>query len=170
MPDPPHALHSDSRLTSTWFLTSAERPPAWADPNGVDRGSNKEGRMAVNWLASVTLAAFVLIVPGSATGFTVFTDAGPDTTAIQDTVDAFRAALGNPNNANDPGPLAGGSGRSTGTGAAISMVRPWGPRSRISEPGRHLYHARDRLPPGASGRAWGSGHERPVRRLGRRLQ
>jgi hypothetical protein len=35
----------------------------------------------------------------------LFTDAGANAAAIQDGVDAFRAALGNPNNANAPGPL-----------------------------------------------------------------
>ncbi len=33
---------------------------------------------------------------------------GPDAAAIQSMVDAFRAKLGEPNNANDPGPLAAG--------------------------------------------------------------
>jgi hypothetical protein len=36
----------------------------------------------------------------------VFQAAGPDAESIQSTVDAFRAALGEPNNANAPGPLA----------------------------------------------------------------
>src|SRR5690349_7386570 len=40
---------------------------------------------------------------------TVFQAAGPNAAAIQSTVDAFRAALGTPNNGNTPGPL--GSGR-----------------------------------------------------------
>ena len=40
---------------------------------------------------------------------TVFQAAGPNAAAIQSTVDAFRAALGGPNNGNTPGPL--GSGR-----------------------------------------------------------
>jgi Divergent InlB B-repeat domain len=35
----------------------------------------------------------------------VFQAAGPTAASIQSTVDAFRAALGEPNNANDPGPL-----------------------------------------------------------------
>jgi hypothetical protein len=39
---------------------------------------------------------------------TVFQAAGPTVESIQGTVDAFRAALGNPNNGNAPGPLAGG--------------------------------------------------------------
>ena len=38
----------------------------------------------------------------------VFQAAGPDAASIQGTVDAFRAALGEPNNSNDPGPLHSG--------------------------------------------------------------
>ena len=38
----------------------------------------------------------------------VFQAAGPTVASIQGTVDAFRAALGNPNNGNAPGPLASG--------------------------------------------------------------
>jgi hypothetical protein len=38
----------------------------------------------------------------------VFQAAGPTAASIQGTVDAYRAALGNPNNANNPGPLASG--------------------------------------------------------------
>ena len=38
----------------------------------------------------------------------VFQAAGPNAASIQSTVDAFRAALGNPNNGNAPGPLATG--------------------------------------------------------------
>src|SRR6266545_1313452 len=39
---------------------------------------------------------------------TVFQAAGPNVASIQSSVDAFRAALGEPNNANNPGPLATG--------------------------------------------------------------
>ena len=38
----------------------------------------------------------------------VFQAAGPNAASIQSSVDAFRAALGNPNNGNAPGPLATG--------------------------------------------------------------
>ena len=38
----------------------------------------------------------------------VFQAAGPTAASIQGTVDAFRAALGDPNNMNNPGPLATG--------------------------------------------------------------
>jgi hypothetical protein len=40
----------------------------------------------------------------------VFQAAGPTIGAIQGTVDAYRAALGDPNNGNAPGPLASGRG------------------------------------------------------------
>ena len=39
---------------------------------------------------------------------TVFQAAGPTAASIQSTVDAFRAALGDPNNGNNPGPLTSG--------------------------------------------------------------
>ena len=38
----------------------------------------------------------------------VFQAAGPTVTSIQSTVDAFRAALGHPNNGNNPGPILAG--------------------------------------------------------------
>src|SRR5262245_13134764 len=57
---------------------------------------------------AVGVAAVGLTVPTGATAFTVFSDSGANVASITDTVDAFRAALGNPNNANDPGPLAAG--------------------------------------------------------------
>ena len=57
---------------------------------------------------AVGLAAVVLAVPTGAPAFTVFSDSGANAAAITDTVDAFRAALGNPNNANNAGPLATG--------------------------------------------------------------
>jgi hypothetical protein len=57
---------------------------------------------------AVGLAAVVLAVPTGATAFTLFSDSGANAAAITDTVDAFRAALGNPNNANNAGPLATG--------------------------------------------------------------
>ena len=61
--------------------------------------------------ATITLAiALAFATPiDSFGGFTSFSVGGDDTTAsIQGTVDNFRAALGNPNNGNAPGPLASG--------------------------------------------------------------
>jgi hypothetical protein len=57
---------------------------------------------------AVGLAAVVLAVPTGAMALTIFQDSGADVAAITDTVIAFRAALGDPNNANNPGPLASG--------------------------------------------------------------
>ena len=57
---------------------------------------------------AVGLAAVVLAVPTGATALTIFNDSGADVAAITDTVDAFRAALGDPNNGNAPGPLPSG--------------------------------------------------------------
>src|SRR5262245_46415991 len=43
-----------------------------------------------------------------APALTIFSDSGADVASITDTVDAFRGALGNPNNGNSPGPLPSG--------------------------------------------------------------
>ena len=53
---------------------------------------------ALAWVAWATPAPAV----------TTFSDSGADAASITDTVNAFRAALGNPNNANNPGPLPSG--------------------------------------------------------------
>jgi hypothetical protein len=61
--------------------------------------------------AACGLLSVLVSVPVRATDFVppvVFQAAGPTIESIQGTVDAFRAALGEPNNANDPGPLASG--------------------------------------------------------------
>ena len=54
------------------------------------------------------LLAACLLVPTAASALLVFEDSGLNAVAIQDTVDAYRVALGNPNNANSPGPLPTG--------------------------------------------------------------
>ena len=61
--------------------------------------------VALGWLSVMGLSrvqAADLVPP------TVFQAAGPTIASIQGTVDAYRAALGDPNNANNPGPLATG--------------------------------------------------------------
>src|SRR5262249_60471077 len=56
--------------------------------------------------AFVTLA---LVLSGNAAAApVVFSASGPNAASIQGSVDAFRAALGNPNNGNNPGPLPSG--------------------------------------------------------------
>ena len=56
------------------------------------------------------LAVAALVVAGLpvSAGAISFEASGPDATSIQGTVDAFRTALGDPNNGNTPGPLATG--------------------------------------------------------------
>jgi hypothetical protein len=83
-------------------------------------------------------AAFAFIVASVIAGTGLAAQAAPivfqvggtdDPTTIQGTVDAFRTALGNPNNANAPGPL--GSGRREinwdggGSTATTSPVTPF---------------------------------------------
>jgi len=59
--------------------------------------------MVCSWIAFASSAA------STDAAFTTFSVGGDTTPAsIQATVDAFRAALGNPNNGNNPGPLASG--------------------------------------------------------------
>jgi hypothetical protein len=62
---------------------------------------------------------------------TVFQAAGPSAESIQSSVDAFRAALGEPNNLNNPGPLASGrreinwDGAVPGTDTTTAPVTPF---------------------------------------------
>ena len=56
----------------------------------------------------VTLVATLVVSPMAAGAVAIFSDAGADAGAIQATVDAYRAALGDPNNANNAGPLSSG--------------------------------------------------------------
>ena len=58
--------------------------------------------------AVVAGAAAFLASPIDVGAVTLFSDAGATGAAIQDTVDAYRAALGDPLNGNDPGPLGVG--------------------------------------------------------------
>jgi hypothetical protein len=57
---------------------------------------------------AIALAGAFLVAPSEAGAITIFSDFGANVAEIQGTVDAYRAALGNPNNANNPGPLAAG--------------------------------------------------------------
>ncbi|HEV8721649.1 MAG TPA: PEP-CTERM sorting domain-containing protein [Candidatus Binatia bacterium] len=56
------------------------------------------------------LLAFLLLLPAEVGAVAILFSAGGDNTpaSIQATVDAFRVALGDPNNANNPGPLNSG--------------------------------------------------------------
>src|SRR3989454_4285222 len=77
---------------------------------GIARISNARNPKACRlWatIASFGLALIFTPVVAQAEGQTptVFQAAGPNAASIQSSVDAFRAALGNPNNMNNPGPL-----------------------------------------------------------------
>jgi hypothetical protein len=61
-------------------------------------------RMRAYCVAIAVLVALALPISAGAVPI-VFEGAGPDAPSIQATVDDFRAALGNPNNGNGPGPL-----------------------------------------------------------------
>ena len=65
--------------------------------------------MSVRRVAATAAVAFGLCFPvRSEAAPMLFQAAGPNSASIQATVDLFRAALGNPNNANAPGPLTSG--------------------------------------------------------------
>jgi hypothetical protein len=66
-------------------------------------------RLPLKRRSTVVAAVLVLMLPVAASAVPlVFQASGPDAASIQPTVDAFRAALGAPNNGNAPGPLATG--------------------------------------------------------------
>ena len=84
-------------------------------------------RFAVRLCAPLALSVLAVIVLNASAraGFTPFSVGGNTTAAsIQGTVDAFRAALGNPNNGNAAGPLAGGRREINwdGGGAGVSAA------------------------------------------------
>ncbi len=61
------------------------------------------------FLRIIAVLSATLFLPITAMGAgIVFSDSGTNATAIQDDVASFRAALGDPNNGNAPGPLAAG--------------------------------------------------------------
>lgn len=72
-------------------------------------------------------ATLVGALSHTASAQTIFSVGGSnDTTSIQGTVDAFRTALGNPNNGNAPGPLASGRREINwdGGGSSATAVAP----------------------------------------------
>src|SRR4029079_15981105 len=60
-------------------------------------------------LLALATPSFALVATQARAGFLTFSVGGTTaTSSIQSTVDSFRAALGDPNNGNNPGPLANG--------------------------------------------------------------
>jgi hypothetical protein len=98
----------------------------------------RQGQRWAAWSVGILVGLVVLGVGG---GYaedkdkkppTVFQAAGPSVEAIQGTVDAFRAELGDPNNANAPGPLPSGrreinwdGGGNNDTTAPLPPVTPF---------------------------------------------
>src|SRR4051794_14444718 len=78
-------------------------------PSFLIKGALRESVSNITWarFLLVTLAALAS-VPAAAAPVTFSVGGSDATSSIQATVDAFRAALGNPNNGNAPGPLASG--------------------------------------------------------------
>jgi hypothetical protein len=77
-------------------------------------------------LVGVGCMGFCWAAPSRAI-FTEFKVGGDATTAsIQGTVDSFRTALGNPNNANNPGPIAGGRREINWDGGGAVTATPVG--------------------------------------------
>jgi hypothetical protein len=76
-------------------------------------------------LASLSL---VLIATPARAGFLTFSAGGSAaTSSIQSTVDSFRTALGDPNNANNPGPLASGRREINWDGGGATTATASGP-------------------------------------------
>jgi hypothetical protein len=65
-------------------------------------------RLSMRQTVVIALVGAVVVLPSDVRALATFTDVGLTAADIQDTVDAYRAALGDPNNANAPGPLSAG--------------------------------------------------------------
>ncbi|HEY3394224.1 MAG TPA: PEP-CTERM sorting domain-containing protein [Lacipirellulaceae bacterium] len=70
---------------------------------------SKPGRITLLRISAMASLLLVLTVTTARAGFVTFSVGGTSaTSSIQSKVDSFRAALGGPNNGNNPGPLASG--------------------------------------------------------------
>jgi hypothetical protein len=116
-----------SLLLPSWETLSCLSFDIALEINSAERGMTmKDWIRRSRYCGTAALFAFLLWFPATVGAVPIlFSVGGNGTTAsIQSTVDAFRAALGDPNNANNPGPL--GSGRREinwdggGTGITIS--------------------------------------------------
>jgi hypothetical protein len=65
-------------------------------------------RLSMRQTVVIALVGAVVALPSDVRALTIFTDVGPTASDILDVVNAYRAALGEPNNANAPGPLPAG--------------------------------------------------------------
>jgi hypothetical protein len=94
--------------------------------------------------------------PNDFTPPAVFQAAGITASSIQSTVDAYRAALGNPNNNNNPGPLQSGHREINWDGGNPSVLTTTDPVTPFNGLPKHsrraVHHTGARSYPSASGR------------------
>jgi len=86
---------------------TGSKPRIWTDSARQER-TLRRALLMKRTMVVIALAGIVLVGPTEASATVIFSAAGADAAAIQNTVDAYRAALGNPNNGNNPGPLPSG--------------------------------------------------------------
>src|SRR5262249_55314956 len=87
------------------LVVQKQEPTPAPEEGGFTMTSGQPGPLLlVTALAWVAWVAWVAPAPA----LTTFMDSGADAASITDTVNAFRAALGDPNNGNNPGPLSSG--------------------------------------------------------------
>src|SRR5262245_9974224 len=82
-------------------------------------GDRRRSMTVLARVVAIALPVVLLLGAAEASANTVFSDAGTDVASITDTVNVFRAALGDPNNLNAPGPLAAGRREINWDGAAL---------------------------------------------------
>jgi hypothetical protein len=107
------ANHVRSTVIATFGLLSTILPLSHAAP--AEEDSNQPEAVSQS-VAAQGGQAPVVVTP------TVFQAAGPNAASIQSTVDAFRAALGNPVNGNNPGPLLVGRREINWDGGSPTIV------------------------------------------------
>jgi PEP-CTERM motif len=113
-----------SLLLPSWKTLSCLSFDIALEINSAKRGMTMEDLMRRSRCGGTALFAFLLWFPATVGAVPiVFSVGGDNTTAsIQSTVDTFRAALGDPNNANNPGPLDSGRREINWDGGGIAIT------------------------------------------------
>ena len=92
----------------------------------------QEVEMNIRFSPVLGALLLALLPPAAFAGPIVFEASGSDASAIQATVDAFRFALGSPNNGNNSGPLASGRREINWDGGGATTTAAAGPASPVS--------------------------------------
>jgi hypothetical protein len=88
----------------------------------------KPRRVTLRRLSALATLSFGLTAASASAGFLTFSAGGTSaTSSIQSTVDSFRAALGGPNNGNNPGPLTNGRREINWDGGGATTATVSGP-------------------------------------------